>query len=136
MIKELFINLGLKEKMKKQVQVIKIEIIRHGRLLIRAPYIKSFFRFVSPSALDDPKGPDQGFIISGCSGGNLHAGALPSGPTWIYPRTEKKIKNRKNFFSPCVSSYSTPVQINFLTKEPLPAEAARGSFFLIPFCSS
>ena len=67
MIKELFINLGLKEKMKKQVQVIKIEIIRHGRLLIRAPYIKVIFRFVSPSALDDPKGPDQGFIISGCS---------------------------------------------------------------------
>jgi hypothetical protein len=44
-IKELFINLGLKEKMKKQVQVIKIEIIRHGRLLIRAPYIKVIFSF-------------------------------------------------------------------------------------------
>ena len=45
MIKELFINLGLKEKMKKQVQVIKIEIIRHGRLLKRAPYIKVIFSF-------------------------------------------------------------------------------------------
>src|SRR5699024_5669498 len=105
-------------------------------LLIRASILKSFFRFVSPSALDDPKGPDQGFIISGCSGGNLHAGALSSGPTWIYPRTEKKIKNRKNFFSPCFPCDSNPVQINFLAKEPLPAEAARGSFFLIPFCSS
>lgn len=61
--------------------------------------------------------------------GNLHAGALPSGPTCIYPRTEKQFQNRKNFFLFPFISFPK----NFLSKGILTAKAERIPFFLISF---
>ncbi|WP_373755925.1 hypothetical protein [Jeotgalibaca porci] len=50
------------------------------KFFTKTDILKVIFRFVSPITLFNPKEADQGFIISGCSSGNLHAGALPPVP--------------------------------------------------------
>ena len=110
--------------------------VERGRPLQAYLYESHFFVLCRQAPWTIRKSRIRALSFQAVLTGNLHAGALPFGPTRIYPRTENKIKNRKNFFSPSVPLYVTPVQINFLSKESLPAKAARGSFFLISFETS
>ena len=61
--------------------------------------VKSFFRFVSPSALNDPKEPDQGFIISGCSLTAISVREpFPSVPHGFIREHKRKSRTAKTFF--------------------------------------
>ena len=91
----------------------------------------SFFRFVSPYALTDPAEPDQGFTISGCSTAIDRREALLRSHM-LLSGNRKGIQEPQKLFS--LPLHILPFhQKNFLSKESLPTEVARGSFFLISF---
>ena len=89
----------------------------------------TFFLFVSPYALGNPARPDQGFTSSDCSTAidwrepSLRSHMLLSG-------NRKGIQEPQKLFF--LSLHVLPFhQKNFLSKEALPTEVARASFFLI-----
>ena len=90
---------------------------------------KSFFRLVSPYALNDPAEPDQGFTISDCSTAIDMREALLRSHMLLYGNRNKNQEPQKLFSLLLHSLPSNPK--NFLSKESLPTEVARGSFFLI-----
>jgi hypothetical protein len=81
---------------------------------------------VSPYALNDPVEPDQGFTISVCSTAiDMREALLRS--HMLLSGNRNKNQEPQKLFSPSLASNPK----NFLSKEALPTEVARASFFLI-----
>ena len=114
----------------KQEKLLSIQSIFPNKKEKKDSWV-SFFRFVSPYALNEPAEPDQGFTISGCSTAIDRREALLRSHM-LLSGNRKGIQEPQKLFS--LSLHVLPFhQKNFLSKESLPTEVARGSFFLISF---
>ena len=114
----------------KQEKLLSIQAIFPNKKEKKDSWV-SFFRFVSPYALNDPAEPDQGFTISGCSTAIDRREALLRSHMLLSGNRKGIQEPQKLFF---LSLHVLPFhQKNFLSKESLPTEVARGSFFLISF---
>ena len=97
--------------------------------------METFFSFCVAIRPGQSGAAGSGLYLFGLFHGNRQAGALPAVPHAAIREQKSESRTAKSFSSVLSTLFRSRPK-NFLAKESLPAEAARDSFFWIPFNAS